>query len=293
MIKKLSFGLLRRQRNEDRPPRPSSPLDFSDGPITDFYERDPFYRDPSDSLRLEALALEPLVAPTLRAMAPTVRSRQDIMATASQGRRPSLAEDAQDLFDAHTPENVRRATVDHGLAMYRQGALRAPDGSVSAEERSNPFDDITLSELPITPIPKRVGHRKTASTHGRRDMPLRVVAIRRAHQAAFARAIEERMAEEAVEFSQSRRVSPEDLEPSRLWAQRSARWGAHVEPPQLDLFTRQNADGTAAEYTMQAVDEGYRPMAHRSQVPPEVTDTPEDELLDDVPIYWQGRRLQS
>ena len=199
MLHKISFGLLRgsdRQRaRSEALPRPSSPLDFDD--------RDPFavrYQGTT----LEALDLDPLVAPTLTPMRPMTVSREAAMHWG--GRQPG-----QSMGDHVRSEMGRRPSAMLELATQTMGVALLPMPMESPkDEVDNPFDG-EANPFRVTALPKRPEvARRAVSARTRRDMPLRVQALRRSHQQAFAQSLMQRITEETTTWS--RRVSDEEEE---------------------------------------------------------------------------------
>lgn len=153
--------------------------------------------------RLEALSLEPIIAPTLRRMAPTIMPREAL------GRVPH-----PDMSLSMPPRAwVPPAAIESDLVLL---SSPAPQIVVTpAEEEVNPFDMVDLDKVPepakqpeppkeVTEVPRRPPlRRKAVSYRTQRDLPLRVQAVRRAHQEQFSR----RMAELDPVFTHARRGS--------------------------------------------------------------------------------------
>lgn len=254
MLHKISFGLLRgrdRQRAQSEAPlRPSSPLDFDD--------RDPFARQFYQGSTLEALDLDPLVAPTLTPMRPMTVS---VEAAMHWGQRRA----GQSLGDHVRTEMNRRPSAMLELASRSMGVALLPMPMESPkEEVGNPFDG-EANPFRVTEIPRRPEMRRHAlSARTRRDMPLRVQALRRSHQQAFAESLAQRIAEETGSWS--RRTSDEDrpeeadagpFVPSALLQRRQRQASRAPDslrlPPLGDperLFAQEDAFGQMLPYSM-------------------------------------------
>lgn len=233
MLGKIKRGLLRTVGELERPARAPSPLDFSDDPVL-AAPVPPAYR----AGLLEALCLEPLVAPTLVRMQPTLVSRESILTGPARDRSVSLPEAMHRVLDRRPSRALEQGTPHFELGMlphHIEGLLTTP-----TEEKANPFDAVDDANLPIIPIPRRLMlHRNGISLRGRREVPLRVQAIRRAHQEAFALALARRIEEEAQAYSCKSSSSSDDEDfpqpPSHLWQRRkkSGTLPSEAEPMNL------------------------------------------------------------
>lgn len=137
---------------------------------------------------VEALMLEPIIAPTLRRMVPTVAPREAL--TPRPTRRPDMQiEMPPRVFlppCAEPGDLVLLSTPIPGLTV------------TPAEPRANPFDQLPAARAAPQPAPSATAEvaqvprrpplrRKAVSYRTQRDLPLRVQAVRRAHQEQFAR----------------------------------------------------------------------------------------------------------
>lgn len=301
MFKKISLGLLRPRKDESASakeraraasmPRPSSPLDFSDGDI----QEDVFRRQTDHDLGLEALSLESITAPFLRQMRPLMAPREVLMGEMPRRPGQSKADRVRQELDRRPSEALEAMlqNADMGLLKYPV-ALSTPD-----DEWSNPFDDPELNAMIITHIPRRPElKRRPVSARGRRDMPLRVQAMRRNHQYAFAKAIQERIEEEAASWS--RRTSAEegqdttDFRPSGLYERRRKsspereeeempmRLNLHAEDPQ-GLFRQRTPDGQSYLYQMDS-----STPTHRIESPIETDPLDSGDSNSTTPTMYVG-----
>ena len=276
MLRKISFALLHpkeRQRAQSEViQRPPSPLDFDDG---DAFGREPAWQ------QMEALNLEPLVAPFLGPMRDMTITREGALHKTKKRPEQTMGAYVREEMARRPSAMLMQATSMLGVALLPVGK----PVTTPTEEIANPFDGPSNPFL-ITPIPKRPGLRRNAlSARGRRDLPLRVQALRRSHQQAFAEAIAQRIQEEAESWS--RRPSEEEeeitFEPSALWRRRKRSspetdelpelrlrmHGDEPPPDTLHLFTLTDAEGRASPYRLDM------------EMPVDRTPTPETE--DPVP----------
>lgn len=136
---------------------------------------------------LEALSLEPIIAPTLTRMAPTVAAREALVPPPL--RRPEPAHVARQK-PPRIPLPVRPHQTDVVI-------LSKPVPGITItpiKEEPDPFENLdTLNELQVTSFPVRpILRRQAVSYRTHRDLPLRVQAIRRAHQEEFSRKLADR-----------------------------------------------------------------------------------------------------
>lgn len=243
-------GREREHTQSEAPPRASSPLDFDD--------HDPFARDVYLGSTIEALHLEPVVAPFLQPMRPTVITREAAMQYGARAPGQSLGQHVRQEMARRPSALLELATCSTGIAIM---PASLPFESPKLE-MPNPFDSET-NPMYITPIPRRPELRRNAvSARTRRDMPLRIQALRRSHQQAFAEALAARIEEENAAWS--RRTSAEEapvlgFEPSALWERRRRTSPEDDETPEMrlnlfgdpeDLFAVEADDGTRVPYRM-------------------------------------------
>jgi hypothetical protein len=163
---------------------------------------------------LEALTLENIIAPTLVRMAPTMASREAITPPPSRIKPlPPLS----GLKSLPLPPRPDVLVLSEGVP----GITMTP-----CVERPNPFEQLeTINELQVTPMPARPPLRRQAvSYRTHRDLPLRVQAVRRAHQEEFSRQLAHRP---NLSRAPSRRGS--DPAPTQL-TERAARPGIETHP---------------------------------------------------------------
>lgn len=266
MLRRLADSLLRphepkdprsaRERYLSEPawPRRHSGLDFSDGPVQPA-------GDSFDASGIEALNLEPIVAPFLGRMRPTMVTREQ--AVAARPRRGTAGARMMEDLSRRPSAALEQAFLSPGNAAMLSHAVPL---STPQDERSNPFDDPEQNDLVITPLPRRPGlGRRSVSARGRRDMPLRIQAIRRSHQQAFAEALMRRIEADMVreeEEAQAAEQAPAP-DPSALWQRRrrsSPEGVAGPAPMRLSdmptsrapppLFQILTPEGTYAPYSM-------------------------------------------
>lgn len=245
MLSKLSHALRPRRskadlRGDDAPERPPSPLEFScAGPREDSL--------PCPNLGLEALALEPIIGRSLRPMAPLVTTRQQVLVGPGPSRKNSLAESMLEALDRQPSQHLQDNTggSSYGLLSSPLPGLGTPD-----EEREDPFNTLDNPLLRITPLPNRGSRqRKTVSLRGRRELPLRVQAIRRSHQQAFAEALAQKLLEQAEEDQRRASASAAvERRPSLLLGRRpraASAWGELTgsSQPYISLTWHERAGG--------------------------------------------------
>lgn len=144
--------------------------------------------------RLEALSLEPIIAPTLKRMAPTIAAHEALQ---PPPRRPNIK-----------LEMPPRAWLPPSPDAPDVVLLSAPIPGITvtpAQPMSDPFEQLRQRPVPeVTARPKRPPlRRKAVSYRTQRDLPLRVQAVRRAHQEQFSR----RLAQMDPIFAAARRPS--------------------------------------------------------------------------------------
>lgn len=136
---------------------------------------------------LEALSLEPIIAPTLTRMAPTIAAREALVPPPL--RRPEPAHVARQK-PPRIPLPVRPHETDVVI-------LSRPVPGITItpiKEEPDPFEALSeVNELQVTSFPVRpILRRQAVSYRTHRDLPLRVQAIRRAHQEEFSRKLADR-----------------------------------------------------------------------------------------------------
>lgn len=136
---------------------------------------------------LEALALEPIIAPTLKRMGPTVAAREALLPPPGRPAGPAP-------IARPKPARLPLPVIPSGhdvliLSRPVPGITQTPN-----TEAADPFEGLDdVHELPIASFPERpVLRRKAVSYRTHRDLPLRVQAVRRAHQEEFSRRLAER-----------------------------------------------------------------------------------------------------
>lgn len=218
MLRRIRSGFLGNdagyRRHSDAPPRPTSPLEFDDG-------MDPTGLNYVNST-MEALSLEPVVAPSLAPMRPLVISPEGAMHRGRKRPNLSMGDHMREEMDRRPSALLVQASRAMGMALL---PTAVPVDSPK-EEIGNPFDS-EANPFVITSIPRRPEIRRNAvSARTRRDMPLRVQALRRSHQQAFAEAIAARVLSDQAAWA--RRTSDgsdygdegADFVPSALWGRR-------------------------------------------------------------------------
>lgn len=157
----------------------------------EYGDEDSFYTNRA----LEALTLEPIIAPTLRRMGPTVAPRE-----ALQPPRTKTEMRIEMPPRAWTPPQAQSSDLVL-LSEPIPGVTITP----AAAHRANPFDaPPKAAPVEVTQLPRHEPlRRKAVSYRTQRDLPLRVQAVRRAHQEQFTR----RMVDLDPVFLQRRRKS--------------------------------------------------------------------------------------
>lgn len=205
MLRKIQ-DTFARLKVEARPSDDDDGMDFCDGPIQREHPIDRYI----EGRRLEALALEPIIAPTLGAMRDKTILKE-AMVSVHRREGTSLAQEVQEALTRRPSAQLADALDENGVAL-----LKAPMPSTPTIEKDNPFDVSTALEAIITPMPKRLGAKpRPVSYRSRREMPLRVQTLRRNHQAAFVDAVMRQIEEEAATFElqqppQGRQTPDED-----------------------------------------------------------------------------------
>lgn len=228
---------------------------------------------------MEALSLEPVVAPSLAPMRPLVISPEAAMHRGRRRPNITMGEHMRQEMDRRPSALLVQASRAMGMALLPNAV---PVDSPK-EEIGNPFDG-EANPFVITSIPRRPEIRRNAvSARTRRDMPLRVQALRRSHQQAFAEAIAARVAQEQAAWS--RRASDAsdygdeeaDFVPSALWERRQ-RSGSDEGPgdvPRLqmhggnpvqgaNIFEQVDDAGNLVPYSLET------PLRDNTPSPPEV-----------------------
>lgn len=174
---------------------------------------------------LEALSLEPIIAPTLVRMAPTIAAREALVPPPL--RRPEPAHVARQK-PPRIPLPVRPHPTDVVI-------LSKPVPGITItpiKEEPDPFEKLdTVNEIQVTSFPVRpILRRQAVSYRTHRDLPLRVQAIRRAHQEEFSR----KLADRAPLISAERRGSApvQSQLPQRAPGPHERQARPNVRPPQ-------------------------------------------------------------
>lgn len=190
------------KRRAEQPPRPTPAPVQAKGPPRHSWEAGDEQNFVSGRA-VEALMLEPIIAPTLRRMMPTVATREALAAPPDR-RRPPMHIDMPPR--AWLPPSAEPGDLVL-LSQPVPGITITP-----AERRINPFDELAKQKAKPQPevvqVPRRPPLRRQAvSYRTQRDLPLRVQAVRRAHQEQFAR----RLTEDGPMFAPPRRKSAPNI----------------------------------------------------------------------------------
>lgn len=132
--------------------------------------------------QLEALHLEPIIAPTLKRMGPTVAARE---ALAPPPGHLDLYTPLPDMPFAHLKQPLAARQTDEVILSHPVPGI----SEQASGKTANPYDGLdTINELQVTSYPVRpILRRQAVSYRTHRDLPLRVQAVRRAHQEEFSR----------------------------------------------------------------------------------------------------------
>lgn len=203
--------------------------------------------------QLEALALESIIAPTLVRQRPRMAPMEAMVQPSRRGSQASLvlAQPPHALVPMHMgPGQVRSDVV----------LLQQPIPGITitpTEDHGNPFDSLPPSPTPLAMSQRpRTGRpilrRNAISVRTQRDLPLRIQAVRRAHQEEFTRQLDERppILADVPRQGGLRRAPPPPQDPTRLSPQSSVRRG-RLTPPPLALEPMHEVDyyiEAAAEY---------------------------------------------
>lgn len=197
-----------------------------------------FNRDRYANGPLEALMLEPIIAPTLVRQRPRAAAPEAMVVPSRRGSAASI-----DLIvppPALLADYVNPNSARSGVVLLQQpipGITVTPDA-----ECEDPFE--SLASLPPRPHqPQReeapkpgrpILRRNAISARTQRDLPLRIQAVRRAHQEDFARKLDERppiLGYAAPHAGLRRPLPPPRQDPTRLSPQSSLRRPKLQTPP--------------------------------------------------------------